>query len=395
MGILYSNVPPLRLSNDQQTLSDYFIETAKDSDKIVIATGYASKKSLAELDRLVREANIQNVTLVLGMYCVEGFPEGIYNTAMQVHQSWKEDNIGEVRAVKSMKYHGKVYAFYKDGTPKSVIVGSHNLGAMAADANNLRQYELSMYTTDKAECMDISVHLEKVASSPVSEPLDVITNVLIKHSENTQLNGVEGVTKVSAEDVALQKNALSDISFDIPLKVPGMPGTTQDFMKSNVNKCYAKGRLNSRTGEVKERDWWETEVIVSSTITSDANYPDADTRFFIITDDGWKFKGHVAGDYKKNFESDGDLKILGYWLKGRLVAAGIVEPVDSPSADLLNKKDYGDDFYRNCKGVITYKKLSRYGKTSLTFTKTKNILLDDDGVYRDVWLLSFLPDNIE
>lgn len=395
MGILYSNVPPLRLNNEQQTLSDYFIETAKKSDEIIIAVGYASKKSILELDRIARETKVKNITLVLGMYCVEGFPEGIYNTALQVHRAWKEDGIGEVRAVKSMKYHGKLYAFYKDGAPVSVVIGSHNLGALVTDANNLRQYEISMYSTDKEECRLISEHLKKVSSSPVSEPLDLIANVIIKHSENTQLNGVEGVTKVSAEDVAVQKNALSDITFDIPLKVPGMPGVSQDYMRSNVNKCYAKGRLNSRTGEVKERDWWETEIIVSSTTTGDANYPDADTRFFVITDDGWKFKGHVAGDYKKNFESDGDLKILGYWLKGRLVAAGIVEPIDSPSADLQNKKDSGEDPYKNCRGVITYKKLSSYGRTSLTFTKTKNTLLDDDGTYRDVWLLSFLPENVE
>ena len=173
-----------------------------------------------------------------------------------------------------------------------------------------------------------------------------------------------------------------------------IPGESNDFMKSNVNKCYAKGRLNSRTGVVTERGWWETEIIVAKSITSQTNYPDRDTPFYVITDDGWKFKMHASGDHKKNLESDGDLKILGYWLKGRLVAAGVVDPVDSPAEDLKLTADSGKDIYAMCKGVITYQKLSRYGRTSVSLTKTMNKLVDETGIMRDVWVLSFLPKDV-
>lgn len=395
MKLLYSNVPPLKQPAGSYSLSSFVSETIHQADTLYCAVGYASKKSLLELDKLVRSSGIKKIVLVLGMYCIEGFPESIYNTAMDIDESWREDGLGEIRATKSMKYHGKVYGFYSSGSLFRAAVGSHNLGALVADANNLRQYELSMYTEAPEECAEIATHLESVIAAPVSFPLREIENVTIIHEENEKLNGVEGVTKVSTADVDAFKAAQTHISFDIPLKVPGIPGSSQDFMKSNVNKCYAKGRLNTRSGVVTERGWWETEIIVGTGITGNPNYPEKNEPFYVITDDGWKFLMHASGDHKKNFESEGDLKILGYWLKGRLVAAGIVEPVDSPSEDLLQVNESLPDIYRHCKGVITYAKLSHYGRTTVSLTKTLNKLADESGVMRDVWVLSFLPKDVK
>ncbi len=394
MPILYSNVPPLRTPKDKMTLAQYIKAKAEVCDEIVIAVGYASKTSLLEISKIVSESKVKQITLVLGMYYVEGFPESIYNTAMQIDEEWRTAGIGEVRVTKSMKYHGKVYGFYTSGKICAAVVGSHNLGAITPVATNLRQYEISIYTEDPNECKDLDEHLRSVVSSPVSESLSSITDANIVHEDNKKLDGVEGVTKVSPADVDSYKAVQTAISFEIPLKVPGIPGSTQDFMKSNINKCYAKGRLNTRTGVVTERGWWETEIIVSKSTTSLATYPERDVPFYVITDDGWKFKMHVSGDYSKNLESDGDLKVLGYWLKGRLVAAGFIEPVDSPAEDLENTVHGEGDIYRKCKGVITYQKLLKYGRTSVTLTKTLNKLADDDGTMRDVWVLSFLPDHV-
>lgn len=395
MPLLYSNVPPLRTNSEQKTISEFLQEQAQRSDSIYIAVGYASKNALIELNRIVSESSIEKIVLILGMYYVEGFPEGIYNTAVQIDEEWRNKGIGEIRVTKSMKYHGKVYGFYSEGRIVAAIVGSHNLGAITHEAHNLRQYELSYCTDRREECEEISLHLQAVASAPVSVPLCEITDAHIVHSENEKLNGVEGVVKVSPADVETYKAAQTPIVFEIPLKVPGIPGSNQDFMKSNINKCYAKGRLNSKTGVVTERGWWETEIIVSNSTTSNRNYPLRDVPFFVITDDGWKFKMHVSGDHSKNLESDGDLKVLGYWLKGRLVAAGFIEPVDSPASDLENAIEGAGDIYRHCKGVITYQKLLKYGRVSVSLTKTLNKLADDDGTMRDVWVLSFLPDNVK
>lgn len=395
MALLYSNVPPLKIPDGEKNLPDYLQQQASVSDCVYIAVGYASKKSLLELNRIVTESQIKKIILVLGMYYVEGFPEGIYNTAVRIDDEWREKGIGEIRVTKSMKYHGKLYGFYKDEQICTAVVGSHNLGAIAQEARNLRQYELSVLITDKQDCEAVNNHLQRLIQAPISFSLKEVTDANIVHEENTKLDGVEGVIKVSTADVEAYQGTQTSISFDIPLKVPGIPQSTQDFMKSNINKCYAKGRLNTKTGIVTERGWWETEIIVSNNITSLPTYPEKDVPFFVITDDGWKFKMHVSGDHSKNLESDGDLKILGYWLKGRLVAAGFIEPVDSPAMDLENVSIDENDIYKNCKGVITYQKLKKYGRTAVSLTKTLNRLADDDGCMRDVWVLSFLPSNVK
>lgn len=391
MNIIFSDVPPLSFPENGKTFEQVFEESLSLGAGLYAATGYTSKAALEKLDSLVHDKAISKVVLVLGMYCIEGFPESIYNTAMRLHKRWKIEGIGEIRCAVSMKYHGKLFGFSKDGKTYKAVVGSHNLSALAKDAANLRQYEISLVTENCEECALLGEHLREVCSAPVSKPIDEIDNVNIIREKNTKLVDVEGAAIALPEEIAKVKSALTSISFSIPLKVPGIPGEHNDYMKSNINKAYAKGRLNTRTGVVTERGWWETEVIVSNIITSNPNYPDGDVAFFVFTDDGWKFQAHCCGDYKKNFESDGDLKILGYWLKGRLVAAGIVDPVDSPSEDLKNVDNRLPDMYANCKGVITYAKLKQYGRTSLSLQKASYQLEDDSGRMRDVWLLSFLP----
>lgn len=395
MKIINSNVPPLRAINTNNTFIPTIQSELEIADAICFATGYASKKSLIEIDELIHKYQIQSTTLILGMYCIEGFPEGLFNTALRLHQKWKNEGIGEIRAVKSMKYHGKLYGFYHQQSIMSCIIGSHNLGALVVDANNLRQYELSVLVNTPSECSQLSEHLNALTKEPISFEIDKLSDVLIIHEDNTKMNGIVGVSKVSSSEVNSFIRSKTDLTFDIPLKVPGMPNSANDFMKSNINKCYAKGRLNSRTGVVTERGWWETEVIVSNTITSQKGYPDRDVPFYVITDDGWRFKMHASGDHKKNLESDGDLKILGYWLKGRLVAAGIVEPIDSPAEDLKNISPTSSDIYEKCRGVITYQKLIQYGRPYLTLSKTMNRITDEYGTYRDVWILSFLPDRVQ
>ncbi|MBP3851142.1 MAG: hypothetical protein J6D36_01215, partial [Erysipelotrichaceae bacterium] len=84
-----------------------------------------------------------------------------------------------------------------------------------------------------------------------------------------------------------------------------------------------------------------------------------------------------------------------YWLKGRLVSSGLIDPVDSPSADLKNADPSYEDIYENCKGVITHQKLKKYGRDSISMTKTTMQRKDENGEMLDVWLLSFLPDNVQ
>ncbi|MFV0535862.1 MAG: hypothetical protein ACK5M3_00655 [Dysgonomonas sp.] len=75
------------------------------------------------------------------------------------------------------------------------------------------------------------------------------------------------------------------------------------------------------------------------------------------------------------------MKIMGRWIKGRLVAAGLVEAVNSVETDVDGK------------GVITGEMLKRYGRDTITLTKTELTTVLEDGNDVQVWLLSFLPES--
>ena len=145
------------------------------------------------------------------------------------------------------------------------------------------------------------------------------------------------------------------------------------FTKSNINVCYAAPR-NAR----KARDWYEVQMTVEKEITRLEGYPEKNVPFFVVTDDGYWFKAHTTSDGNKQFSAVGDELIMGRWIKGRLAAAGLVEPVNDTRLDTDRK------------GMITKEILQEYGCNAVVFAKTDQKALDDDGTtMRDVWTLSF------
>lgn len=53
MKLLYSNILPLGIEDNQETIMNCFNEQMKMADRVEIAVGYTSNASLVELDRLV------------------------------------------------------------------------------------------------------------------------------------------------------------------------------------------------------------------------------------------------------------------------------------------------------------------------------------------------------
>ena len=74
---------------------------------------------------------------------------------------------------------------------------------------------------------------------------------------------------------------------------------------------------------------------------------------------------------------------MGRWLKGRLSAAGLIAPVNDTQLDTDRT------------GMITKEILQEYGCENLYLKKTGQTALDEDGVPRDVWMLSFKPEDME
>lgn len=376
MKILYSNILPLPIEDGQETVSEGFHREAAHSDSLEIATGYVSKAALEELDRIVSQHNLHHISLTIGMYYIEGMPEAIYHTASAINRKWVEAGIGEIRIVRAFKYHGKLYAFYQNGEPKSAIIGSANLGVIKPEAGNLRQYEVSAFTNDETECAEIAALIRRLQTPACSARIDEAGDIPLNREVNTSLAGVDTVEQIPQTEVALFERHKKEISFELPIKVPAYEERHMDdgkhYTKSNLNVCYAAPR-SAR----KARDWYETQFTVSKQITQQEGYPEKNVTFFVVTDDGYTFKAHTTSDGNKQFSAVGDELILGRWIKGRLAAAGLVAPVNNTQQDTDRS------------GMITKEMLNAYGCNTLILIKTDQKMEDENGNLLDVWMLSF------
>ena len=376
--ILYSNILPLGTDEGQKTITETFNEYFQQADHVEIAVGYVSRASLEELDDMVDQNQTQKINLIIGMYYIEGMPEGSYHTAIKINKKWNNAGIGEIRMVRALKYHGKLYVFFKENKPIAAFVGSANLGVIKLEASNRRQYEISSMTTDTSECEEIMEFIEKLKRPSISANIAEISGMPLIYETNTSLTGIELVTQVPQSNVDFYRRCAAYASFLLPLKVPAYNERHMDdgkhYTKSNINVCYAAPR-NKR----KSRDWFETQLTVSKEITRIKGYPEKNVPFYVVTDDGYWFKAHTTSDGNKQFSAVGDELIMGRWLKGRLAAAGLVNPVNDTQLDVDRT------------GMITREMLQEYGCDALYLKKTGQTALDEDGVPRDVWMLSFKP----
>lgn len=382
MKLLYSNILPLGVQEGKQTIRECFAEQLEKADRVEIAVGYTSAASLEELAALTERCGISSVCLVIGMYYIEGMPERSYHIALKINQEWKEKGTGEIRLVRPFKYHGKVFCFYKNGEPFSAIIGSANLGAIKLEASNRRQYELAVLTEDKIETLEIAEHIEELRQQKCSADIAEIADIPLIRENNSALNGIELVTPVPQGNVDFYKQGMPEVSFYLPIKVPKAEERFLDdgkhYTKSNINVCYAAPRSRR-----KARDWYETQLTVGAKIYRMEGYPEKNKPFFVITDDGYWFKAHTTSDNNKQFSAVGDELIMGRWLKGRLVAAGIVKPVNNTAQDTERL------------GMITQEMLDEYGCDRLLFEKTGQSAMDEDGNRLDVWMLSFTGKDAE
>lgn len=376
MKLLYSDILPAGLDENQITVTDCFNEQISDCDGVDIAVGYVSKAALEELEALVVKHNIRHINLVMGMYYIEGMPEGTYRTALSLNEKWRAAGAGEIRMVRAFKYHGKLYVFHKDGDVKSAIIGSANLGVIKLEANNRRQYEVSSLTTDPAESREILDLIRKLQDNRCSANIADIMDMPIIREVNASLTGVDTVDQIPQAEVAIYDRHKTEISFVLPIKVPAFDERHMDdgkhYTKSNLNVSYAAPR-SAR----KSRDWYETQFTVNKSITLLPGYPEKNVTFYVITDDGYTFKAHTTSDGNKQFSAVGDELILGRWIKGRLAAAGLVTPVNDTQLD------------HDRLGMITKEMLAAYGCDTLVLTKTDQKMEDEDGNLLDVWFLSF------
>ena len=349
MEFLFSNYPPMRTGC--KTFSDSFYSLIPQASKLDIAVGYVSSDALIELQKTIElNRNIRTLNLIVGMHYFDRFTKLQYDAAMHLNDFLTSNQLGGVRLVHAFRYHGKLYSYSNDSGPFAGIIGSNNLSSIVD--GGIRVYESSVLFRDAASAKQMSDFISLLMQTSTKNIAELEIDTF--NDENALLDGLDYVEKVTPQKLAAAICAKTNVSFEIPIK------PYEISPQSNLNAFFGKGR-ESRNGLVKPRHWYEVELIVPKSVTSQPGYPQSQTDnavFKVITDDGWSFNCKISGDYSKNFRSEGDLKILGKWLKGRLEHAGVL-PVGSP---------------------VTSDTLHHYGRSSFTLTQT---------TMPGVWFLDF------
>lgn len=338
MNFLLSNYQPIK--TQFPTFADAFYDLLPQTERLDIAVGYITADSLVELQKAVELNKVHKLNLIIGMHYFDLFTPVEYKTAIQLNQFLTDNNIGEVRLVTPFRFHGKLYAFHKKDQTIAGIIGSNNLSSVVDSRNGIYESSLLLREPNALQQLDSFIsELKEKATACISD-----LQITQFKTANPLLEGQDFVEKATPEEIADCIAAKTDTVFEIPIK---------EEARSNLNVFFGKGRETKSTGVIKPRHWYEAEIIVSKTITSQPGYPKALTDsaiFDVVTDDGWKFKCKVSGDYSKNFRSEGDLRILGKWLKGRLENAGTLTVGEQVTQSVL--KDYGRSTFSLTKTTI-------------------------------------------
>lgn len=329
---LFANLPPI-VVGDTDSFGHAFTTDLSLAENAVVCTGYVAAESIVELQaRLEIFENVKSFDLIVGMARFDGLTSEQHRCLKRLDDYLNSSGRGRVYISMALPIHTKLARF--TGEIQSAIIGSSNLGSLTRAT---RQYEVDVRISHEPDLFQkFDQFLEKAlqASKPFSESID---KVKIKEDAPHPLENMAEVTKTDVSGVDVE---LSNISFEIPVKVEP---------KSSMNVYFGKGRV-SVNGRTLPRPWYEVELIVSKSITQMPGYPTnpgAGEKFTVKTDDGYQFECKTSGDFSKNFRSAGDLETLGRWLKGRLELAGALE-LGQP---------------------VTEETLKRYGRDTITMTK--------------------------
>lgn len=335
MEFLFTNYPPVKFS--KRSFSDAFYEMIPKATGLDIAVGYVSADSIAELQKIIElNTNIEQLNLIVGMHYFEGFTKVQYNAAMGLNEYLMSSSRGGVSLVTAFRYHGKLYSYSNNYEPFAGIIGSNNLSSIVDGGTRIYESSILLYDRTSAQEMSRFISALSIRASKNIGELDIRSF----NEENALLDGQEYVEKATTNEIVdAMRKLRSEFSFEIPIK------PYEVSSHSNLNVFFGKGRVSSN-GLIKPRHWYEVELIVPKEITTRPGYPQSQTDsavFDVITDDGWKFKCKVSGDYSKNFRTEGDLKILGKWLKGRLENKGALRIGEPVTRETLRK--YGRDTF--------------------------------------------------
>ena len=316
-----------------------FEKSFSNSSRVCLITGYVSNESLLRLKELLRKnRKIQSFDLVIGMARKDGLTKSQFDLVDDLDTYLQTKDLGQVLISWTKPVHAKLVRFDES----LAIVGSSNLSALASAGS---PFEIDLLVEDESTIRSI-----RKIQNRILESTEKFSNV----RESIPLIAPQ-ITQELMQEIGLRKPNLPTSSlktsspkiFELPLKYE---------LKSNLNAHAAAPR--TKGGD--PRSWYEVEIGISTALRALPGFPTYEgiKDIHVITDDGWAFDCHFSGAAGKNFNSIGDLTILGRWIKGRLLDAGAIT--------------FGD--------LYTPEVAKRYGRTNLTLESTSD---------PKTWIISF------
>jgi hypothetical protein len=342
--LLFSNRRPLK--TEYVPFYERFEKLLAKTRLLRIAVGYISVDSATLLKNIISMKSKPMLELIAGMHHFDGITETQLQALKYLNSFLQENSMGNIFIASRCKFHGKLYSFNDEKDVFASVIGSSNLDSIIKQHI---EYEADLAIYEKVTALRIDRFIQDMKSK-ICTPFDEWEPSNIIKKDNPLLQDLEDAEKINEAEYKKIWNSKTELKFEIPLKV----GDKQQ--KSNLNVYFGKGR--EHRGLIRPRHWYETELIVPNEITSQKGYPEKEPPFTVYTDDGWKFKCKVSGDFKKNFRSYNDLQTLGKWIKGRLEHAGLLKIGSHVTEQILEK----------------------YGRKSFSLIKTN---------MPDIWLLDF------
>jgi hypothetical protein len=308
-------------------------EAFSNSNGVSVASGYTSLDILNRYrDGFVRIAqNGGQSRLLVGMAFYEGLSQSkldMLNALSNELQLLGEGNGVFVCYVR--KFHGKIYKF--DNSSKSkIFIGSSNFSRSGLSEN----IEATIPVVDEASRNSISSFMDYMFNpdmSVVIEKADIIVPGSAKFKQRVSLSTLSDLQRYDPESINLTGLRYFDYSL----------ARVASSEKSSLNVYFGKGRWSRSTGKVKPRDWYEVELIAKNELSRLDIYPKGN--FTAYTNDGYVMPMRTSGDYYKNIRSQGNLRLLGMWIKKKLQDSEALIPLTPVTQDTLDQ--YGRDSIR-------------------------------------------------
>ncbi|MDD5428489.1 MAG: NgoFVII family restriction endonuclease [Candidatus Omnitrophica bacterium] len=303
------------------------------AEHATIACGYASYNILnlfsPHFERIAKDGGESR--LLLGMAFYEGMSPKTLSIAEELCNKLQGVNVSNgVYVCYSQRYHGKVYDF-KNKKEENVYVGSSNFSTSGL----LENIECTTLIKDEETINKTKRFLDFLFNS---DNATLITKAEISAIGSPRYR--KAISPEMLDDLERYDPASIDKStlqyFDYPLVRIVNKG------KSSLNVYFGKGRLNTTTGKITPRPWYEIELIANKDIYSNPLYPKGD--FLAYTDDGYIIPMYTGGDYHKNIRTRHSLSIFGQWLKGKLQKSDALIPLTPVTQETLDA--YGKETIR-------------------------------------------------